>query len=383
MTARQAISNRAAIYSLLFILATTILIITTGLYEATLMPKDEIVVSILSVSLLLSGYLFCKDHRFIEYKILTGYIIFNIFFMLRISFPIGNDIEMKTYFIHLISIGAFLSIYCTTKLLFSIKNSQIQFNQESLILLLSMSTLIILLISQSWQIYSNTGDILSRPGGFLNPNTTAAIALIFMFIVVKLSSITKKHLTLIALILTTSIILLSQSRSAILVLILFWIYIVFLIGLKKYALTLSLFLAISALLFWISPIDFFELFESAITRFRGDSSSAHRISLLQQGWSSFLDSPIWGNGYRHIESLSKQSSHNEIIETLANFGIFGLIIISVAFYFLYTPSSPIFIIACILPTFLFTHNFFGAYAYQAALGFALAVDREVRFTSLN
>ena len=115
--------------------------------------------------------------------------------------------------------------------------------------------------------------------------------------------------------------------------------------------------------------------KSVTTRFTGDQSSAIRMSLLQQGWSAFTEFPIFGNGYRYLENATSYSSHNQILEVLINFGIFGFIVICIACYFLYTPLSIALCIVCIFPTLLFSHNFFDTYAFQAALGLALAVNQ--------
>lgn len=354
-------------------LCIAILLIGTGLYKADAMPKDEILVSILSAILLIAGYGYSKNYQFIEPKVLLGFLIFNCFFILRISYSFPENIEFKTYFTHVISIGAFLAIYSASNKLFSSQRASLIIKNETLISLISLLALATLLYSQLWQVYTDTINLSSRPGGFLNPNTTAALALIFMFTIVKLSQFKLGYITLLALLFATSIILLAQSRSSILALMPLLFYIFYIKRNMKYFTIIILLLAILIALTGLTEI--LELLRSTLTRFKGDYSSNHRLLLLQQGWSAFLDAPILGNGYRFIANYFSFSTHNEILETLTNFGIVGLLIIASAFYFLYIPFSIMFCIVCILPTLLFTHNFFDTYAFQAALGLALAADR--------
>ena len=89
-------------YIPLIALAITVLIAGTGSYQAYLMPKDEIVMSILSIALLLSGYAYYKNFQFVERKALIGFLIFNIFFIIRCSLPTEQELDIKTYSIHII-----------------------------------------------------------------------------------------------------------------------------------------------------------------------------------------------------------------------------------------------------------------------------------------
>ncbi len=363
------------------ILVLTILLIGTGAYETEVMPKDEKVVSILSLLLLFTCYLYKKDLEFIKIRIILGYFIFNIFFITRLYFSNTDVAELKTYLIHFISIGVFIATYFSSKQLLSSRKTLLNIDNTKLISIICILSLITILLSQISAIYTHPDGIYFRAGGFLSPNRTATIALILMFVVFRLSE-RHRYYTLTSVLLATAIILPVQSRAAILVLIPTAVYILFKSQRRKSILILLyVFLLFSILDILVASISLIDIIKSIFYRFTIDYSSSHRLTLLQQGWSSFLEAPIWGNDYRHLSRTSGFSTHNELIETLANFGLVGLLFFGIAFYFLYIPFTLIFFFVCIAPTFMFSHSFFDTYAFQAILGLALAVDRHWYETS--
>lgn len=361
-------------YSITLLLGLVILVIGTGLYEAELMPKDEYLVSILCALLFLAGFIHSKNISYIEPKILFGFLIFNGFFILRLLVPTEQDIEIKTFFIHIITLGIFTAVYSASMHLLSNPNKRTGVDTEKILKIFAFVALIILLASQLIQIFNGHHSLTSRPGGFLNPNTTAALSLIFAFSVCKLSQFRITAFTCLSLTLTTCIVLLSQSRAAfITALLLFalWVH-------KKQIKVILIASAIIIIIFTIlllSSTDLRELFSNLLDRFRAINSSTMRVTLLLQGWNSFIEEPIWGNGYQYLSTITTELTHNTVIEVLTNFGLIGLFFIGVSFYFLYIPFSTIFCIACVFPVFLFSHNFFDLYAFQASLGLALAADR--------
>lgn len=357
-------------------LSIAILMIGTGLVEAKFLPKDEIIVSVISVFLLLAVYIYNKNFALIEPKIFFGFLLFNCFFLLRLSFPAIQNVELKTYFIHIMSLGTFLAVYYASKqLLLSPSNSSYPIKTESLLSLLSLIAIVVLFLMQLLQIYNSDQNLYSRPGGYLNPNTTASIALIFMFTAFTLSHLKINQITSASLFLTTCIILLAQSRAAILAFVLFFFYIAFKWRKSKIFIALPLLLLALTLVLFTASTELTKLIHTTLARFEGDLSSTYRLTLLQQGWSAFIDAPIWGNGYRYISSIHAYSTHNEIIETLANFGLVGLLFIGIASYLLYTPFGIPFCVICIFPILMFSHNFFDSYAFQAVLGLALASEK--------
>lgn len=373
MTKTRETSLSTANYILRIALSLVIIIIGTGIYEADLMPKDEILVPLLACALLAASFNYKRNINFIENRIFIGYLIFNIYFIFSISLHNQPDLETKTYFIHLISIGSFLAVYTATKTFLSSEASCITNN--TIIAILSITALLVLLTTQLWQAYYTHDTFMMRPGGFLNPNTTAALSLIFMFSAFKSLGKTNKNLILLSIILSACVVFLAQSRGSMLLLIPFVLYSLYQFNSNK-PLNIYLLSTVAMLLiFTLYQTGTLELMQSALSRFKGDHNSVARLDIIVKGFYAFLESPIWGNGYLYLANTYSLSSHNQLIESLASFGFIGIIIICVAFYYLYTPCSLLFCALCILPVLLFSHNFFDSYSYQAVLGFALAADR--------
>ena len=213
-------------------------------------------------------------------------------------------------------------------------------------------------------------SFIFRPGGFHNPNMTAAIALTFFFVVYRVSHSRGSVLLLLALVLAAAVTLLSQSRAAIGILVLFGSLIVS----KNRKLAITFFFA--AIAFVIVADDVVVLLlDQAAGRFRGDSSSDDRAQLLVRGIAEIENAPFFGNGYRHIQALTGQSTHNELIENLVNFGLCGFVAVSLAFGLLYLPASAAFVFLCIIPSLIFSHNFFDNASLQIVIGMALSIAR--------
>jgi O-antigen ligase len=121
--------------------------------------------------------------------------------------------------------------------------------------------------------------------------------------------------------------------------------------------------------------EFLNLIDKVTSRFSGDESSTTRLFLIEYGIRHFLEEPLLGNGYRYMAGAVGWSAHNEIVENLVNYGIIGCCVIALAMYLLYWPATLSFIFICVMPMFMFTHNFFETTAFQASLGLALAIDR--------
>ncbi len=365
-------------YILRIVLSLVIVIIGTGIYEADLMPKDEILVPLLAFTLLAFSLNHRRSLNFIESKVLIGFLIFNIYFILNISILQQPGLEVKTYFIHLISIGSFIAVYTATRIILPNGTNNIILTSNTSIAILSIIALGLLLTSQLWQAYYIHDTFMMRPGGFLNPNTTAAISLIFMFSAYKCLDTTNRSLILLSVTLAACIIFLAQSRGSMLFLMPFILYCLLKLYSKKSLNFSPLIFAALTIFLLLCLTGTLEFIGSALSRFKGDHNSVSRLDIAIKGFHAFLDSPVWGNGYRYLADTYSLSSHNQIVESLASFGLIGTVIICIAFYYLYTPCSLLFCVLCILPVLLFSHNFFDSYSYQAVLGFALAVDRKNR-----
>jgi O-antigen ligase len=224
---------------------------------------------------------------------------------------------------------------------------------------------------------------LIRPGGFLNPNVTAAISLILLYVSERCNSAKKNYLFLFPFILTLIIVFLSQSRAGILALV---VYLGYLILIRRSFPILMVCIATALLVslgFFFSQIEAINLLDRVVSRFSGDESSSMRWFLLKYGIGKLSEAPLLGNGYRYMTSAVGWSAHNEIVENLVNFGVIGAVIIALVLYLLYWPSSSPFILICIMPMFMFTHNFFETTSFQASLGLALAIDRIDKYNKLK
>lgn len=374
--------NLLRTHFVLLMFAMIVVPVGTGLYS--LAPGIAYVAVLIACACLFLNHTFVRAPlRYIDQYMVAGFLIFNSFFLVHSLFFF---LETRIYFVNLISLGMFLLVYTYGTLLLLDQRAGKSDYVGTFIALISIAALTILLLGQAAEVLGYLDrrelgfddqdvSLMHRPGGFLNPNTTSAIALVFLFSVETLSRNKRAYLVVLALALTTVIVFLSQSRAAIIVLIAYLLFLTLKKGLVSFVVASTSLI----ILFWIAgavyQLDIVELFEATVSRFGGDTSSEERYYVLNYGLSAFADAPTLGNGYRFLESAIGTSAHNEIIENLVNFGIVGAIVISMALYFLYWPASALLLFVCVLPTFMFSHNFFETTAFQAALGLALAIDR--------
>ena len=229
----------------------------------------------------------------------------------------------------------------------------------------------------TYNIAEREDPLFLRPGGFQNANMTAAMALVFLFGIDRLVMYSKNNIVLLlAISMAIASIALTQSRAAIIFLI---PYLAFRIS-KLLAANRMLAFGVVIMLFFgffylANNIEFEDLYETTIIRFHGDDSSNERAYVLLKGLEGFSNAPFFGNGYRFMEKSYRVSTHDELVEHAANFGIAGFIILLIVMRLIFWPISLAFAWASVLPSFLFSHNFFDNLSFQAALGFALATDR--------
>ena len=374
------------------VISLAVLIIITGLFGWLPLPdKGYVLIGFAYWALVLFGLRvqYKQAQKVVELKILIGYIIISGFFLLRIIFPLSIDDEGLSYFSfnhvmfnYAIALSIFVSVYSISNFILMDKRIDIGLRNEKYIALIALMALLVLLLGQLvWPLGNESfimDRMMNRPGGLFNPNNIAAISLIFMFIGTRISEWPRNNKILfISIMVTIVIVALSQSRSAILVLIPYLIYLSISKYSVKHLMIFILGMSVLVMIFNQFQTSVFELIGSILDRLQGDNNSSYRIFLLQQGWNTFLESPWWGNGYRHMyESMGLLgSSHNEVIESLTNFGLIGFLVMCIACYCFYFPSSFMFVFVCIVPMFMFSHNFFETFALQAALGLALSVDR--------
>jgi O-antigen ligase len=328
--------------------------------------------------------------KFIGQERLAGFAIFNVFFFLH-SLPHLQPLQsyeaVRTLFLHVLSIGMYLFAIAFGRLFLTQSTYAVgpvcRERLRWLCAVLSLAVLAALLLTQIGQLIpafkreahslADVVYILSRrPGGLFNPNMTAAIALICLFIAHEGPSQGRQSLALAPIVaLATVVIVLSQSRVGVAVLL---TYGFFALPRRAFVMTILLMAAAICLAFLIE-LETGRLALKLLRRLAGDYSSQERIELFKHGLAAFTDAPFLGKGYRYVALTTGQSTHNQIVEILASFGLAGLAAIGLASYLLYWGGSARFLLVCVAPTFLFSHNFYETVSFQAALGLALAVDK--------
>ena len=320
---------------------------------------------------------------FFRPTMVAGFILFNSFFWAHGFF---SPLETRIYFVHVLSMAMLLLAYAYGTFLLRRGKLTGGAGREMGVAVVAVGALAVLLLGQIGEMAGYVDlrpgglggygvDLFFRPGGFLNSNMTAAIALVFLFVVARLNWAGRTLVAVAAVALTTVVVLLSQSRAAIIVLV---PYLLFLASRRGRIFMFAAPIALVVLLVFSAPSDDSEvsgLLEIVGSRFEGDFSSDQRLFELGRGLSAFSDAPLLGNGYRYLTQRIGSSAHNEIVENLANFGIVGVTVLVLACYFLYWPASLVFFGVCIVPTLMFSHNFFDTVPLQVALGLALTVDR--------
>ena len=220
-------------------------------------------------------------------------------------------------------------------------------------------------------------NLLERPGGFTNPNMTAALALIFLYMTLESHLKTPIILQFLALILTLIVCSLSQSRAAILFLLIYVTHTIFVNRNINFLITLVLGGGgIIAAAFYFDVDIVTELMDKLETRSNSNEENAHeRLDLIAYALNAFYDSPLLGNGIRFVAKTvgHGNSSHNQIIEVLTNWGLVGFAMVFILYMTFYHKNSFPYLTLCIFPTLFFSHNFFDSSTFQASLAFAYCV----------
>lgn len=216
--------------------------------------------------------------------------------------------------------------------------------------------------------------LLLRPGGFMNPNMSAALSLIWLYCALESRGKNSYWLKSASVALCLFVVSLTQSRAAMLFLAFYCLCKLFEGGVKRvpyYVIPVTC-VAI-ALLFYSDSSALEEIYNSFFQRFQGDGSSTERYQVLQTALATFADRPLIGHGMRVMTGSFGVSTHNEVVEWLANFGIIGFFVMLMVFFRFYYVGSLKFLFLCILPTFLFSHNFFETTSFQVALAYGYFV----------
>ncbi|GAB3544288.1 hypothetical protein GCM10027343_19220 [Noviherbaspirillum agri] len=216
--------------------------------------------------------------------------------------------------------------------------------------------------------------LLLRPGGFLNPNMSAALSLIWLFCALESRGKNSYWLKSASVALCLFVVSLTQSRAAMLFLALYFLCKLYEGGIKRmryYFIPVAC--AAVALLFFSESSALEDIYNSIFQRFQGDGSSAERYHVLQSALAKFAERPLIGHGMRVMVGSFGVGTHNEVVEWLANFGIVGFFVMLMVFLRFYFVPSLKYLFLCIFPTFLFSHNFFETTAFQVALAYAFFV----------
>jgi len=364
-------------------------LVASGLY--TLVPGLAYpLVAAAGVALLRNRAFAASPVKFIGRDRLAGFAVFNLFFLLHTlpHLPSLHALEPeRTLYVHVLSIGMYLLALTFGRLALTQApdaDAGGSFDRTRwMCSVLPLAGLSLLLASQIGQLapafLRETGEaadivyiLTRRPGGFFNPNMTAAIALIFLFLAVEAPAQGRPpHTPALVIVLTTFVVVLAQSRTGIIALLAYGFFALP----RRSFLIVIVPMAVAAGLAFVVGLDTGRLVLQVLGRFTGDYSSQLRMELIGHGLAAFMDAPWLGKGYRFVELTTGQSTHNQVVEILACFGLVGLAVIGLASYLLYRGGSARLLLVCIAPSFLLSHNFYEAASLQAALGLALAVDR--------
>lgn len=220
-------------------------------------------------------------------------------------------------------------------------------------------------------------DLIRRPGGFLNPNMTAAIVLIWCYVAQESNLRVAVQWRIMAFISCGLLLLVTQSRAAVLAFALYMAVKVYEYGIRS---TRYLLLGGILALFFYQLLNFdfiVVLYDSLLTRFDGDASSVARLMQLDKAVSLFYENPLLGYGMRGTYIKTGIGTHNEVIEWLLNFGLVGFFVGIFLFLKFYYVHSLKYLLMCLFPTLMFSHNFFETTAFQVSLAFAYCLRSEV------
>ena len=219
---------------------------------------------------------------------------------------------------------------------------------------------------------TSTGKLLARPGGFLNANMTGAVTMVWLFVILESKLEAPVIFKGISLLLTYSVCLLAQSRGSILFLTLYLVYKVFISRNVKFLIAIITALIALFVLFAYIDMDFVN---DLIMKFteratQKEESAAERESLIYKAIAGFQETPIFGHGLYHLSKTFGVSSHNQTLEILNNYGLIGFVCYFLFYVAFYHKNHVSYLILCIFPLLLFSHNFFENSAFQMAIGFA-------------
>jgi hypothetical protein len=352
-----------------------------------------VVIAVVAYFLSLDRRFFWDHKKYVDLDQVVGAILFNIFFWLHgLVYPVPSEY----WLVNLVALGSFVLVAV------SLRYWSDGLDPQRVLMAVSVASfagLVLLGLAQLLEVYGYidpkelnlSGDessFLQRPGGFLNTNQTATIAVVFTFTcylcthnLLRIFQSRLGYFASIAMfagafVLGGTIILITQSRAGIAAF----------VALCLYAIGTRAVLPIAAVAIgWLifGGADRFDYFSSELSavsasRFGGDTSSMERAWLAEYAFHRFFDAPWLGNGYRFLVEEAGASSHSEPLEQLANYGLLGAAVVTTCVLLMYRRAGwPVWLV-CIAPQLLFTHNFFETTSYQMPLAVAVFTYAYVR-----
>lgn len=334
--------------------------------------------AVLGMAVLLYGVLVARKRSKINVHSNLVLMLYVLFLLLNFVRDFGDDVAGRLYLNFFVGICAYLVVL-------QVLNTQPGIRRFGFLPLLSLVVIAVGLVLELNGIVSMRGEgeesielgegLLLRPGGFLNPNMSAALSLIWLYVAVESKADKSYWMKFSCVGLGAFIVAVTQSRAALLALTIYCAYKLYEGGFKriKYYIVPAV---CGILLFAFSgPVDIVEgIYDAIAERAKGDSSSEERYHVIQAALATFAESPIFGRGMRAMYHYFGLGTHNEIIEWLVNFGLVGFVVMLLVLVRFYYAGSFKYLCMCVMPTLLFSHNFFETTAFQVALAYAFYVS---------
>lgn len=355
-----------------------LLLLLTGLYAAAPGSGYAILLSTL-IAVSVDRRWRAQPGRYVPAAALCGALLFNAIFLLH---GLSMSLPARTYVIHVFSLLVFLMGFACARLALDGAPD----SGHRVRLTVGVAGLLGLMASQlaqaaDWLAAAPApaqGFLVSlafRPGGYLNPNLSAAVAMVLLYISGVHRGVMRVSTLSLVLGLGAVVIALTQSRAALLALIVYTLW-----SLRRHPVGLpAVALSLAALAWYAGLLGADSLLTDVVyrflARFSGDASSDERAWILREALRAMDSAPWLGAGYEAFPARFGAGSHNTPVELMVSFGVIGAVPMLVAGALMLWPTGVLFVVVCVLPSLLFSHNYFDSASLQAALGIALACDR--------
>ncbi len=325
----------------------------------------------------------------IEPRRFNGVVIVSAFYLIANALSGGSVRDAIT---PLMVLACFLTAYAYGgALLVASDDPKRVMNRLSVVLLIMLCAMFGAQVLQGldllWVLDNSQREIeksrFARYGGFINANLTNTISVMMLYGIYRMSGLTKARLIpILATIVCTVIVVMTQSRSGVLFLVpvVGW-YLVTqfrqnLAALAYFAVGVAAFLTIAVTQY--SGIRLggvkFDPFGGLVRRVGKDLGEDERTTLIIRAIEESAPSAIFGNGYNHLTETVGLGAHNMFLESLVSYGIIGLAILIVGSVLLYRGQHWSLYAFCIVKPVVFSHGFYDQLGFQLVLGLVCAVD---------